>query len=124
MERSSIKKIHITSKSLLTLLMSFSAGMYIFVGDPSIFTNLGYPSYIMYPLAIAKILGMVAIWSGKSKFLKEWAYAGFFFDVILAFFAHIAVNDGEWAPSLIGIILVVVAVSTKNKLIKTAPNNG
>jgi hypothetical protein len=31
------------------------------------FASLGYPTYIIYPLAFAKILGLVAIWSKKLK---------------------------------------------------------
>ncbi|MDT0559553.1 DoxX family protein [Ichthyenterobacterium sp. W332] len=115
MKEGNIQKVHLTSKVLLTILMSFSAGMYIFSGEPTIFTDLGYPSYLMYPLAIAKILGMITIWSKYSELLTNWAYAGFFYDVILAFCAHLAVGDGEWAPSLIGIILVLSAVFTRMK---------
>ncbi|MFT5750465.1 MAG: hypothetical protein ACI93S_001748 [Ancylomarina sp.] len=35
------------------------------------FVNLGFPVYIIYPLAIAKILGVIAILSKKYKFLME-----------------------------------------------------
>lgn len=61
------------------------------------FKSLGYPTYLIYPLAIAKCLGVIAIISKKSRLLKEWAYAGFFFDVILAASAHFYANDGgQW----------------------------
>lgn len=65
---------------LLCLMMLGSAGMYI-VNHESvrmIFESLHYPAYIIYPLAIAKILGVIAIVSNYSRSLKEWAYAGFF----------------------------------------------
>ena len=48
------------------------------------FTQLGYPAYLIYPFATAKLLGLVAIWTKKSETLKEWAYAGFTFDFLLA----------------------------------------
>ncbi len=35
------------------------------------------------------ILGLIAIWSNKSATLKEWAYAGFFFNFVLAFLAEV-----------------------------------
>lgn len=35
------------------------------------FQSLNYPTYLTYPLAIAKILGLIAIWSKKSVVLKE-----------------------------------------------------
>ncbi|BDS11539.1 DoxX family protein [Aureispira anguillae] len=93
---------------LLSLLMLFSAGMYIAQYEmiSKVFLQLGYPTHIIYPLAIAKILGLVAIWTNKSKMLKEWAYAGFVFDLILAIMAHVSINDGEYMGAVIGLVLV------------------
>ena len=106
------------STGLLSLLMLMSAGMYIFnhAEVSQSFTSLGYPVYIIYPLAIAKILGLVAIWSNLSKSLKEWAYAGFFFDFILAFFAHVVVQDGEFTPALVALVLLFTSYLSWKKL--------
>ena len=82
------------------------------------FLRLGYPTHIIYPLAVAKILGLVAIWTKKSETLKEWAFAGFFFDFVLAALAHINVNDGEYAPALVALILVLVSYFFDKKLSK------
>lgn len=75
---------------LLCLMMLGSAGMYIVNYDSvkTIFESLHYPTYIIYPLAVAKILGVIAIVTNYSKWLKEWAYAGFFYDFLLAASAH------------------------------------
>ncbi len=102
------------STVLLSALMLMSAGMYVFNHEMvrETFINLGYPTYIIYPLAIAKILGLIAIWANKSRSLKEWAYAGFFFDFVLAFAAHIAIGDGEFAPALVAIILLFISYFT------------
>jgi len=54
-------------------------------------------------------LAVVAILSRKSAFLKEWAYAGIFFDVVLAFTAHMVAQDGGWMMAFAGIVLVVVS---------------
>ena len=96
--------------------MLFSASMYFFNYEmvAETFSNLGYPTYIIYPLAIAKILGLLAIWTRKSRVLTEWAYAGFFFDFVLACAAHIAIKDGEWAASLVAIILLFVSYFLKD----------
>ncbi len=115
-----MKKIKITywiTTGLLTLLMLFSAGMYFanYEEVKIVFTHLGYPSYIVYPLAIAKILGLIAIWTNKSKWLKEWAYAGFFFDLVLALFAHLMVDE-PIIPSLVGIAFMVGSYFTWKKL--------
>lgn len=96
------------STGLLSLLMLASAGMYFFnyAEVAKIITDLGYPTQIIYPLAVAKILGVIAIVSGYSKTLKEWAYAGFFFDFVLAFMAHINAGDGGFVTPLIALALL------------------
>lgn len=68
------------------------------------FAELGHPTYIIYPLTIAKILGLIAIWSNRSKTLREWAYAGFFFVFVFAMMAEIRATDGEWISSLVAFI--------------------
>lgn len=113
-----MKKIHLIAKVLLTLLMLLSAGMYIFNNAEisKSFESLGYPTYIIIPLAILKLAGIVTIWLSKNKSLTEWAYAGFFFNFILALSAHIAVNDGEFLPSLIAIIALLTTYFTHKKI--------
>ena len=97
-----------------------SAGMHFFNHDmvAETFSNLAYPTFIIYPLAIAKILGLLAIWTKKSNTLKEWAYAGFFFDFILALSAHLYVKDREFAPSPVATNLLIVSYLFEIKLVK------
>jgi len=64
---------------------------------------------LLYPLAIAKVLGLIAIWTKRPNTLRELAYAGFFFDFLLAAMAHFMVNDGEHIPALVAIILLLVS---------------
>ena len=99
---------------LLSANMLLSAGMYVFKHEMVVemFTSLSYPSYIIYPLAIAKILGLIAIWSNKSRMLKEWAYAGFVFELLLAISAHVNVGDGGFAGAAIALVLTLVSYST------------
>lgn len=112
------KYLYWASTGLLTVIMLFSASMYIFSHGEVVkaFEALGYPSYIVYPLAIAKILGLVAIWTKLSRTLTEWAYAGFFFDTVLAFSAHLMVNDGQSVPALVAMILVLTSYYFYKKL--------
>ena len=58
------------------------------------FEHLGYPTYIIVPLEIAKLLGVAAVLSNASSFLKNLAYAGFFYHLLLALSAHVAADDG------------------------------
>ena len=74
----------------LSIIMLYSAQMYFFKTEliEGLFKSFNYPNYIIIPLAILKILGVIMILRRRSPWLTEWAYAGFFFDVILATAAH------------------------------------
>ncbi len=69
--------------------------------------NMGFPAWMVYPLATMKILGVVAVVSGLSRMLKEWAYAGFFFDSVMAFSAHYMAGDGAGGMALFAIAMTV-----------------
>ena len=54
---------------------------------------LGYPDYFAYSLAIAKVLGVIAIIYPKTPDKpKEWAYSGLSFTLIFAFISHACVD--------------------------------
>ena len=98
--------------------MLFAAFNYVFKHTliVEVFTKLGYPTYIIYPLAVAKILGVIAILTKTSKTLREWAYAGFFFNFLLALSAHIHVGDGQFLPALSCLILLLVSYVLDKKI--------
>lgn len=102
------KIIYLVATGLLTALMLFSSSMYFFDHEmvSETFSSLGFPTYIIYPLAIAKLLGLVAIWTRKSRMLLEWAYAGFCFDFLLASSAHIIVKDGAHIAAIVALVLL------------------
>ncbi|WP_299625336.1 DoxX family protein [uncultured Tenacibaculum sp.] len=105
------------STVLLTLLMLFSAGMYFFNHEHIVkaFEGMGYPTYIIYPLAVVKLLGLATIWFINNRSLKEWAYAGFFFNTVLAFFAHVMIKDGQQMLAAIGFVLVLISYNFNKK---------
>lgn len=106
------------STGFLTLLMLFSAGMYVFNNAEvaTMFASFGYPTYIIYPYAVAKILGVIALWFVANKTIKEWAYAGFFFAFILAFFAHVMIGDGEQMGAVVAMVLLIASYVTHKKI--------
>lgn len=112
------KIIYWIATGLLCLMMLFSAGMYFFNHEEvvQVFATLGYPAYIVYPLAIAKILGLLAILTKRSQVLKEWAYAGFFFDFVLALAAHLQAGDGEFGGAAVAIVLLFVSYAYDKKV--------
>ena len=114
------KIAYYVSTGLLTLMMLGSAGMYLFntADVQEVFVKLGYPAYIVIPLAIVKLAGIATIWFVKNKSLKEWAYAGFFFDFVLAFTAHVMVGDGEQWASLFAAIMLLSSYFSMKQLEK------
>jgi hypothetical protein len=112
------KIIFYVATGLLTLMMLMSAGMYFFNNAEisTMFEGFGYPSYIIYPYGVVKILGLIALWFFRGKFLNEWAYAGFFFAFILAFFAHVMIGDGEQFGAAIAMVLLVVSYIFSKKV--------
>jgi len=112
------KIIYYVATGLLTLLMLFSVSQYFFNHEEvkGMFSNFGYPTYIIYPYAVAKLLGLFALWNPNFRKIKEWAYAGFFFAFILAFFAHYMIGDGEQMGAVIAIILLVVSYIFNHKI--------
>lgn len=56
--------------------------------------HLGYPGYFARILGTWKILGALALVAPAFPRLKEWAYAGFFFNLTGAAISHLAVGDG------------------------------
>ena len=60
----------------------------------ALFERLGFPTYLVLPLEIAKLLGVAALVINVSPFLKNLAYAGFSYHLLLALSAHFAAGDG------------------------------
>jgi hypothetical protein len=61
------------------------------------FTHLGFPDYFRVELSLAKLIGVALLLAPVPSRLKEWAYAGFAFDLASAVIAHLAVGDGPAA---------------------------
>ena len=70
---------------------------------------LGFPLYLMKILGVFKILGGIAILTGKLPRMKEWAYAGFSIEFLGATAAHVITGDRVYAlfPFSFFIVLMV-----------------
>ena len=73
-------------------------------------THLGYPIYIIRFLGIAKLLGVIAVATGIFPRIKEWAYAGFVFNIAGAIYSHLCAGDGPKAIPPVA-LLVLMAIS-------------
>lgn len=102
--------IYWITTGLFCALILFSAAMYLFKTEDirAAFEGFGHPSYVVIPLAILKILGVLMIlWRGI-PWLTEWAYAGFFFNVVLATLAHHYTGD-TITQTLVALILLILS---------------
>lgn len=105
------KIIYWIATGIICLLFLSGGLMYLFNYEYAhqFFIFLGFPTWIIYPLAVLKLLGPLAIITRKSLFLKELAYAGFLFDAILAVTAHIMVGDGYIYHGFAAIIFTIIS---------------
>jgi len=70
--------------------------------------QLGYPTYINVFLGVAKFLGIIAILLPGYPYLKEWAYAGFCFDLIGATYSQVAAGMGGVGVTFMAIWFVLL----------------
>lgn len=106
-----MKKIN-TWYWIVTILF---AGFMIWTAVPNIMmsqdsitliTGLGYPKYFITFIGAAKIVGAITILIPGLKSIKEWAYAGLFFDLAGAVYSAIAVY-GFQVPMLFMLLFFV-----------------
>ncbi|WP_082221647.1 DoxX family protein [Herbaspirillum chlorophenolicum] len=76
---------------------------------------LGYPTYLVSPLAVAKFLAVLVIAVRPTAGISDLAYAGIFFHLILSGLAHFGVHRPRNAiPAFIGLILLVTSFISQN----------
>jgi hypothetical protein len=109
--------------SLFALLMLGSAIPDI-VSDPiavkGMHEELGYPLYFIPFIGVAKVLGALAILLPVRSSIKEWAYAGLFFDLIGATYSIAAAGKpvSDWAFMALPIILGISSYVFYHKKLK------
>jgi len=115
------KIIYWTATGLLSVILLMSAGMYVFKNEmiQQAFTSFGYPTYLIYPLVFLKLAAVIVLLTQKQNFIKYLAYAGLFFEIILAFFAHIMINDGGQMTAIIAMVLLITSYIYNQKRLET-----
>ena len=73
--------------------------------------HLGYPASTARILGVWKVLGVLALLAPGLPRLKEWAYAGFLFNLTGAFAAHLAVGDAL-GESIAPMVLLGIAAAS------------
>ncbi|MCG2417546.1 DoxX family protein [Aequorivita sp. F47161] len=105
------KTIYWIATGLLSVLFLYSAFTYL--TDTAViegtYQDYQYPGYLVIPMAIAKIFAIVFIVLRKPKWVMEWAYAGLFFDLVLACFALYRIGDPGLTLPLLGILFLLLS---------------
>lgn len=85
-------------------LMIFSAAGSLTVNKDAIMLihdALGYPEYFIPFTGWAKLIGSIVILIPGLKTIKEWAYAGLFFDLAAAIYSFYAAPTMKFDPGML-----------------------
>jgi hypothetical protein len=73
--------------------------------------HLGYPVYFLTIIGFWKVLGSIALLVPRFPRLKEWAYAGIFFNMTGAAVSRIVCQDAIW-PVIVILSFAALAVAS------------
>ncbi len=73
--------------------------------------KLGYPDYVATLLGFWKIAGVITILIPGFGLVKEWAYAGFVFDLTGASVSHFAIQDPMPEP-LVPLLVLAIGMAS------------
>ncbi len=114
MKKSTLKSIAYWTATIFGPTSFVIGGVMGIRQSPDVVNNihhLGYPLYFATLLSTWKLLGAVAITAPGFPRLKEWAYAGFVFDLTGAAVSHAAVGDSTLEIIVPLVFLGLVAAS-------------
>ena len=101
----------VTGIFCLALTLGGLGNLVRFPAQVEIIESLGFPVFLTTILGTAKLLGVAALLAPGRPILKEWAYAGFTFDLLGASVSHTFV--GHPIPQiLIPLVLLGLAATS------------
>ena len=72
-------------------------------------THIGYPIYLLTILGLWKIPGAIVLLTPRFPRLREWAYAGIFFEMTGAAVSHALFHDTMYATTTLTFALLTLA---------------
>ena len=114
-------KIIYWTGAALTSLWFGASGFFELTKNPVVWEitqQLGYPAHFIYILGVAKLSGVaVLLTPNRLLRLKEWVFAGIFFDILFAFFSKLAVLGlAATVDAVIAFVMVTVTYVMFRKL--------
>ncbi|WP_426278493.1 DoxX family protein [Chryseobacterium sp. S-02] len=89
------EKVIFWSGAIFMSLWFGASGFFELTKNPVVWDitqQLGYPPHFIYILGVFKLSGIIVLLlPNRLLKLKEWVFAGMFFDIIFAFFSKVAV---------------------------------
>jgi hypothetical protein len=118
-----MKRAGLTTTVVFSVLMTFSGTIYL-LGVPQAVAamhTLGYPDYFRVALGACKLLGVAMLWLPVPRTLREWAYAGFAFDLVAGAVSHAAADSVAHAvPPLLALGALLVSYFFRHRFTNTA----
>ena len=98
---------------VFALFMAFTAVPDVMLVPDAVkfMTHLGYPNYFTVFIGVAKILGGIAIVIPGYYSVKEWAYAGLFFDLAGAIYSIICTTGVDASLLFMALPVIIGALS-------------
>jgi len=115
-----VKAIYWTG-AVLTSLWFGTSGVCELTRNPLVWDitlQLGYPAHFIYLLGVAKLAGVARLLTPNRLLrLKEWVFAGVFFDITFAFFSKLSVlGFAATTDAIIAFVMVSVTYTMFRKL--------
>lgn len=110
-----MKRKYIYTASTAVLVLETAAGAFSDLAHlPYVVQDvrsIGYPTYVLNIVGVWKVLAVGALLWPRLTRLREWAYAGVFFEMFGAFEAHVLAGDpfGKYAVPLAFSFLTLVS---------------
>ena len=70
--------------------------------------KLGYPAYLVQVIGTAQVIGISILILIRTNWIREWAYAGFFMNLVFGIIAHLLAKDGNGATAVACSILLLI----------------
>jgi hypothetical protein len=102
----------VTAPFVVTMIMAGFALLAGAAANVQGITHLGYPAYVCKILGTAKVLGGGGILFGRFRTVKEWACAGYTFNLIGALASQAFSGDGA-RKILVPVILVTFVLASQ-----------
>jgi DoxX-like protein len=99
----------IVALSLLAALSYLTGSEQVVSG----FTKSGYPQHLRIVLGFAKPAAAIVLLMPRLPLLKEWAYAGVTFALVMAFISAYTGGDHVWPMPLVLLTLLIVSYLTR-----------